>query len=58
MSGELIFVGGFIGGQTNEMLKSDPASIPLPLQTDYIIQQNDATRIQQDYYEVKIKNPW
>ena len=64
-SGEIIkestanFIGGLVGGQTNEFFKpTTTEGYQLPPQNNNIIQQNDVTRIQQDYYEVKIKNPW
>lgn len=64
LSGEIIrestanFTGGLIGGQASEMFESTSTSPPPSLPANSIIQQNDATRIQQDYYEIKIKNPW
>ncbi len=64
LSGEIIrestanFTGSLIGGQANEIFESTSTSLPPSLPANSIIQQNDATRIQQNYYEIKIKNPW
>ena len=65
LSGETVkestanFIGGLVGGQTNEFFKpTTTEGYQLPPQSNNIIQQNDATRIQQNYYEIKIKNPW